>query len=721
MKRIEGLSENDHFSAQKFWKEKNSIKSSIQSCNSVYDRNGKEVFEDEEIVEAYRDEFDNRLTSVQIKAPLQNFKQRTEELCEQIVRVASTKKQPDFTRDELDVVVNKMQQGKAHGPDRKPAEIYKHGGDSFRDLSLKVLNCIKNSHKTPEQWEMMRITPLYKGKGSRKHLVNQRGIFLTQVFCKIWERLIKQRIKGTTSKINKLQSGSQDNKSPSDPLFLLRSCISHTKYINSPLYVNFYDFKQCFDKIWLLDSIIALYKLGLDNEHLFHIYQTNCKARITVNTPRGSSEMFTKTEIVKQGSVSASSLCSASTGEFCDEHKEGGVQIGTTRINSLAYVDDLTTTNTNSSDASNSHEKVCFFSDKKKQPLNEDKCFLLPINLRQCDPIPTQIVNGKEVVVKEKAPYLGDIFNTRATYKDLILDRARKGTVCTIDSMSTCSTSEMGKFTINSLMLTYQAVFLQIMLFNSNTWDNIPQKYIDKLQSTQLKYLKWMLHTPRGTPNVLVFLEVGVLPIRYEIDMRKINYLHHILTIELDDPVRHAHQNQKLFKDEENWANEMKTILEMYNLPTDECVIQRMSKEKWKTTTNNAIYQHALTYMQQKHKEIKNTYVTNYTQLHQQDYFTYLSPQDARTCFQLKSGVYDIKYNRPYIYDDDVCRLCQNGIEDVFHILNVCTKVNRSGNVLNSISNLSEEETREMVKRINTFKMILELKEDEVMGTDEES
>ena len=79
----------------------------------------------------------------------------------------------------------------------------------MQQLILTVINRIKNTHLTPQQWEMMMITPLYKGKGSRKDLLNQRGIFLTQVISKIWERLIKGRTSDVTSQINKLQAGSR--------------------------------------------------------------------------------------------------------------------------------------------------------------------------------------------------------------------------------------------------------------------------------------------------------------------------------------------------------------------------------------------------------------------------------------------------------------------------------------------------------------------------------
>ena len=127
------------------------------------------------------------------------------------------------------------------------------------------------------------------------------------------------------SRINKLQAGSKKNRSPGDQTFILRGCIDRAIYLNKPLYLNFYDFKQCFDKLWLEDSIISLYKLGLNTEFLALIYKTNKVARIVVKTPHGASKSFTKHSLVKQESVTASSLCSASTGEFCDEHKKGGM------------------------------------------------------------------------------------------------------------------------------------------------------------------------------------------------------------------------------------------------------------------------------------------------------------------------------------------------------------------------------------------------------------
>ena len=239
-------------------------------------------------------------------------------------------------------------------------------------------------------------------------------------------------------------------------------------------------------------------------------------------------------------------LCIYCTGEFCDEHNTGGMPIGRTVINSLAYVDDLSIVNNNVVDASVGHGDVCFFSDKKKQPLNDKKCLLLPINCKKTDPVPMQEVNQKPVIIVPNAKYLGDIFNEKGDFRDLIADRFRRRTICTVNSMALCNDTQMGKYAISSLITLYKAVFLQTILHNSGTWDNLTKNDLTKLSSIQNKYLKWMLHTPRGTCTSFTLLELGLLPISHEIVLRKLNFLHHILNLPTDDPVHITYNEQKM-------------------------------------------------------------------------------------------------------------------------------------------------------------------------------
>ena len=54
------------------------------------------------------------------------------------------------------------------------------------------------------------------------------------------------------------QAGSRQKRSPADQTFLLRNAVNHSVYLNKPLFLTLYDFRQCFDKVWLEDSLLSL-------------------------------------------------------------------------------------------------------------------------------------------------------------------------------------------------------------------------------------------------------------------------------------------------------------------------------------------------------------------------------------------------------------------------------------------------------------------------------
>ena len=47
----------------------------------------------------------------------------------------------------------------------------------------------------------------------------------------------------------------------------------------------------------------------------------------------------------------------------------------------------------------------------------------------------------------------------------------------------------------------------------------------ETLQSLQLNYLRNIMELPKGAPIAVPYLELGNLPIKYEIEMRQIFYL----------------------------------------------------------------------------------------------------------------------------------------------------------------------------------------------------
>ena len=212
---------------------------------------------------------------------------------------------------------------------------------------------------------------MYKNKGSMKKLVNQRGIFLAPVISKIFEKLIKCRISESVAKVSKLQAGSRDERMTMDQTFLLRSVINHALYMNKPIFITMYDFRQCFDKLWLEDALVSLWKLGVRDDMLKLISILNEKSEVVVKTSVGETESFELGPNAKQGTVLGPILSSASIAECCKEQKKGGATIGSAVVRSLAFVDDLAGVNQVQIDVHISHNKVTLFSRKKRLGLNE--------------------------------------------------------------------------------------------------------------------------------------------------------------------------------------------------------------------------------------------------------------------------------------------------------------------------------------------------------------
>ena len=497
-------------------------------------------------------------------------------------------------------------------------------------------------------------------------------------------------------------------------MFLLRAGIDHAKYLHKPLYVNFYDYRQCFDKLWFEESIISLHRLGLSYGLLSLINCSNQRAVISVKTPIGYSSSFIKENIAKQGTVLAPTMCSSSVGEVCDEDTQGGVAVGPVVIGPMAFVDDITSMNSNVKDAVTSNEQICFFSDKKKQPLNEKKCYLLPINLNSKDAIPIQYVNGQRVAVKSSVECLGDIFNTKGNYDDLVSERIRKGTICLVNAVSTCPNQSMGKFAITSMLTLYKAVFLRTVLNNSEAWCYMSEKNLEKLGRIQMKYLKRMLHCPRGTSNTFLLLELGLLPIEEEIAIRQLMFLHHVLNLSDDDKVKMVFNQQDKFPFEKNWRNYVMTLILKYKVKTSDLQsISKMSKGAWKSIVHDAVTKYSLQNLNLKgFAQSKTAYLCPYENLERQVYIDALHPNQVRMWLQLRGGIYDIKGNRPFQYGDSVCRGCGAAVEDFEHVANYCVEIPRSNDSFNLSDSNELSSVKEVLARFSSFKDLVEDKQE---------
>ena len=64
------------------------------------------------------------------------------------------------------------------------------------------------------------------------------------------------------------------------------------------------------------------------------------------------------------------------------------------------------------------------------------------------------------------------------------------------------------------------------------------------------------MEVSKGVPTAALYLEFGVLPISFEIELKQLLYLKRILDRECDDPVRMVYHEMLKYKKEIHWAND---------------------------------------------------------------------------------------------------------------------------------------------------------------------
>jgi hypothetical protein len=142
-------------------------------------------------------------------------------------------------------------------------------------------------------------------------------------------------------------------------------------------------------------------------------------------------------------------------------------------------------------------------------------------------------------------------------------------------------------------------------------------------------------------------------------------FLHHILNLDENDPVRHTYQQQLLYP-APNWANEVLQLKNTYNITKQDKEIVTLSKDKWKNIVNKKVREKALIDLNSEAANQKKAQgLCPYPDLIAQDYLTNLTPKQARKIFHVRTS----------------CRLCQNGKETIEHILNDCVHIERTTKV----------------------------------------
>ena len=167
----------------------------------------------------------------------------------------------------VEAVIKSLKRKKARDSNGWNNEMVMDGGTEMEKSIRKMADAVKQKQEVPRQWQQMMIKSTHK-KGPIEELTNKRGLFLTNVLSKTFEKITD---KENPVKFDKSQSGGTKKRGTVDNWLMVNAVIEEGKRLGKPVYLFFADLVKCFDRLWLKDCLNDLYDCGMREREVMMI------------------------------------------------------------------------------------------------------------------------------------------------------------------------------------------------------------------------------------------------------------------------------------------------------------------------------------------------------------------------------------------------------------------------------------------------------------------
>ena len=275
----------------------------------------------------------------------------------------------------------------------------------------------------------MSITSLYKNRGLKSDLANQRGIFNLNKVRSIFDKVIYSQCYDIIDKNMSFSNvGGRRRRNIRDHLFVVYAAVNDV--INGQgcsFDLQGYDVIKCFDEMWYEETFNDLWDVKIQDDKFSLICRLDQTCKIVVKTPVGVTDMFELHRIVLQGSVFGPIKCSVQMDTLGREALQTGVGVykykNAVNVPSLAMIDDVLGM---SACGDNSLELNAIINAKietKKLRLSGDKCYKMHICKKHTECNQILKVHDENMKIVSHATYLGDVLSDKGTIDENVNQR----------------------------------------------------------------------------------------------------------------------------------------------------------------------------------------------------------------------------------------------------------------------------------------------------------
>ena len=215
-------------------------------------------------------------------------------------------KTADISTDNMKSLLESLNPDKSPGTDEIHPRLLKECAASLAKPLKILFDKTMSSSQLPDEWKRAEIRPIYKKKGSKLDPSNYRPISLTSVVCKVFEKVIKNRLCShliDQDLLSSHQFGFVPGRNTKTQLLVtVKDWISNLDN-GTATDIAFMDFKKAFDTVPHQKLLYKLQKYGVKGHLLQWIesFLTNRTQYVKINNSK--SEERPVTSGVPQGSV----------------------------------------------------------------------------------------------------------------------------------------------------------------------------------------------------------------------------------------------------------------------------------------------------------------------------------------------------------------------------------------------------------------------------------
>ena len=634
------------------------------------------------------------------------------------LKLASENSSKEWELKHLEAALNSLKPDKSRDPYGWVNELFKNGvaGHNLKLSLLHMFNTIKKTNEIPDFLRLADISTIYKGKGTKSELINERGIFVVTILRSILMKLIYfDYYSILDNSMSDSQVGARKNKNIRNHIWVINGIISDTLSSKSKksIDIQIFDYKQCFDSLWIQECMNDFFNAGLKDDKFTLLYNINKSVKIAVRTPVGRTKRETIKDVVTQGDIFGPLLCSKQVDTFGQECLNMDKYLykyrGEVVIPPLSMIDDLVCVSECGFKTTMSNAYLTLKTDIKKLQFGAQKCKKIHVG-KICEQYKCQdlkvdkweeivtkneetgideindICNGYEIMEETtEDKYLGDVISADGKNIKNIKARVAKGKGIISRIMSLLEGIPFGKFYFEVAMILRESLLASSMLFNSEAWYNVTKPELDLLETVDLQFLRNVLKAPRSTPKEMLYLETGCVPFREIMRKRRILFLHYILNENPNSILRKFLMKQLETRKPKDWIsqviNDLKELcLEVQGHPVNIENLKSIRKSNLKIMVNMAIKEKSFKDLEKQKENHSKVMEIKYERLEMQKYLKSneirIKVEEAQEIFKMRCRVSDVKINFRGKYENLECDVCYKEYETQQHIIE-CKEINK--------------------------------------------